>query len=755
MEKIFINILNMSISATYVIFVVIGIRFIIQKLPKIYAYLLWSVVWIRLVNPFKIESIISLVRINHQTIPEDIGYAKEPAIHSGIDFLNNTVNGSLPPVPTDVLTSVDPMQVYLFVGSTIWIWVLSLLIVYMAFTGAKTYLKLKPAVHLFDNVYETDAFKSPFVFGNRIYLTSSLAPLEREYILVHEQVHINRRDHIIKPIVFFITCIHWFNPFVWIAYILMERDMELSCDESVINHSGNDIKVSYSESLLSFAGENRVLGSCPFTFGEKATVKRIKNILSYKKQPFWVMSIAVIAICILGISLLTNPAEATPDLTFLNPENLITSVYEQESIKIDEIEHSGYTRISGSEVGKWINETHWNEKKIKSPLEITPSYVLMNLMGSDIKSEIRLYESEPTLAMILYGEQWRYYEIDETDYEDMRFLIMTRSYFEPYGETGVDQGTPAIIKSSVQVVNVNIDLLFNEIMSSPVASSNPDDYIKAHKDVYDEILSYGDLALSYCFIAFESGDQLGLKGHLMASVARDLCNDEFSEDFATGQAWYDHFVTFAIVKRDELGEEKFEKYMPNSYLLLSLREGKVSRSSIIEIPDFEYLGQDLYLDLVYKAEIQNQSSHKDRKHFFVPAVIIHEVSKEEDQIRIFATVYDAFYVLNETEVKSDSASIVPVALTYQLEGDDHYKLLKYEAAMEGGNFAASIEAFCVTPVTGKPIEGLYKKILNHYSDYGDLRDLQRENLVEHLRRHSLHGIVLVTDYDDTRIPLTD
>lgn len=745
----------MSLSASYVILVVIGIRFLIQKLPKVYAYLLWSVVWIRLVNPFKIESIMSLVRINHQTIPGDIGYAKVPAIHSGIYLLNSTVNEILPPAPTDVLVSVNPMQVYLFVGSTIWILGLSLLILYMTFTGTKTYLKLKTAIHLFDNVYVTDAFESPFVFGNRIYLTESLDAMESDYILKHEQIHINRRDHIIKPIVFLIACVHWFNPFVWIAYILMERDMELSCDESVINHSGNDIKVSYSESLLSFAGENRILGSCPFTFGEKATVKRIKNILSYKKPPFWVMIIAVIALCILGISLLTNPAEAAPDLTFLNPENLITSVYEQDLIRIDEIEHSGYTRMSGPEISKWINETHWNEKKMKSPLELTPSYVLMNLMGSDIKSEIRLYESEPTLAMILYEAQWRYYEIDEADYEAMRSLIMTRNYFEPYGETTVDQGAPETIKSSAQVVTVNIDLMFNEIMSSPAASSNPDDYIKAHKDVYDKVLSYGDLALSYCFIAFESGDQLGLKGHLMASVARDLCNDEFSEDFETGQAWYDHFVTYAIVKRDELGEEKFEKYMPNSYLLLSLREGKTSVAEIIEIPDFEYLGQDIYLDLVYKAEIQNQSPHKNRKQFFVPAVIVHEVSKEEDQIRIFATVYDAFYVLSGIEVRHDAGSVVPVALTYQVEGDGSYRLLSYETAMDGSEFATSIEGFCVTPITHKTIKGLSEEIIRHYGDYSDLSALQMSNLKEHLKRYTLHGIVLVTDYDDTRIPLTD
>ncbi|MBF4692407.1 M56 family metallopeptidase [Fusibacter ferrireducens] len=755
MEKIFINVLNMSLSASYVILVVIGIRFLIQRLPKVYAYLLWSVVWIRLVNPFKIESIISLVRINHQTIPEDIGYAKVPAIHSGIHLLNNSVNNALPPVPTDVLTSVNPMQVYLSVGSKIWIWGLNLLVVYMIFTGAKTYMKLKTAVRLFDNVYKTDAFKSPFVFGNRIYLTGSLDAMESDYILKHEQIHINRGDHIIKPIAFLVACVHWFNPFVWIAYILMERDMELSCDEGVINHSGNDIKVSYSESLLSFAGKNRILGSCPFTFGEKATVKRIKNILSYKKPPFWAMIVAFIAIGVLGISLLTTAKSQEQDSVYLKPEMLITSVYEQEKIKIDAVEYGGYTRISGTEVANWINETHWNVKKVKSPLELIPSYSLMNLMDSDKRSEIRLYESDPTLAMILYEDQWRYYEIEEADYDAMKSLIISRSYFEPYGEQVEAQSTSEPVKAPVNVVNVDIDMLFNEMMSSPATSSNPNDYIEAHPDVYEKILSYGDLALSYCFIEFEKGGQLGLKGHLMANVGKVLCNGEFDEHFETGQAWYDHFVTFAIAKRDELGEADFEKHMRSAYLLLSLREGKTVALNITEIPDFEYLGEDLYLDLVYKTEIQNQLNYKNRVQFLIPAVRVHMVSEEENQIKIFTTIYDAFYTLSETEVKNDAGSVVPVALTYQLEEDGGYKLLKYETARDGGEFTTSIETFCVTPITHKPIKGLSEKIIKHYSDYSDLRDLQRENLVAHLQRYGLHGIFLITDYDDTRIPLTD
>ncbi|GAU76616.1 M56 family metallopeptidase [Fusibacter sp. 3D3] len=660
-EKLFIGILNMSISASYVILIVIFLRWIMRKLPKIYAYVLWSVVWVRLINPFKLESVFSLVRVHHQTIPEDIGYAKIPAINSGILMLNQSINESLPPaVP---YASVNPMQIHLFIGRTIWLFGLLLLCFYMMFTVVKIYMKLKTAIHLFDNVYETDAFNSPFVFGNRIYLTASLDLSERDYILTHERIHIKRRDHIIKPIVFWIVCVHWFNPLVWIAYTLMERDMELSCDESVINHAGYEIKTSYSKSLLSFAGKNRILGSCPFTFGEKATVKRIKNILSYKKPALWVMVIALVAIVILGISLITTPSEPEPDLSFLNPENLITSVYDQEMIKIDEVELEGYTRVGDGEA----------ERR----------------------------------------------------------------------------------HSDVEVIDATVDILFEKLMASPQSSSNPNDYIEANPDVFKAILAYEDQALIYCFQSFESGDQLGLKGHLMAAVAANLCENEFSFEFSNGQAWYEHFITYAITKRSELGEADFEKHMPKAYLLLSIHEGARGAIQTIKIPDFEYLGEDPNLKLVYETEIQNQSQHKNIEQFHIPAVKVHRVSKEEDQIKIFATVYNAFYVLNGKEVKNDGGSIVPIALTYQLSSEGSYTLLEYEAAMDGGEFENSIKAFSVTPISGKPIEGLSKEIMSHYSDYSDLNTLQISNLKAHLLKYDLHEIVLITDYDDTRTPLTD
>lgn len=308
MDKLFLQIINMSITSSYVIMFVIVIRLLLKRFPKIFSYALWSVVLFRLIFPFSIEGIFSLIPVNVSSVPADIVYTAKPEINSGIAVIDNSVNNILPPATP--ISSANPMQIWIFIGEAVWLIGIFTLIVYSIYTTVKLYRNLRNANHIIDNIYETDKFKTPFVFGivrPKIFLPANLSETEKTYISLHEQTHIKRFDQVIKLISFLVTCIHWFNPLVWIAFFLMSEDMELSCDESVIKKMGNDIKKEYSSSLLFLSTGRRIIGGCPIAFGENNTKGRIKNVLNYKKHKLWVIAVVVIVIIILAVGLLTNP----------------------------------------------------------------------------------------------------------------------------------------------------------------------------------------------------------------------------------------------------------------------------------------------------------------------------------------------------------------------------------------------------------------------------------------------------------------
>lgn len=310
MDKLFLQIINMSITSSYVILFVLVIRMLLRKFPKIFSYTLWSVVLFRLVFPFSIEGMFSLVPINRSSVPVDIVYTTKPEINSGITVIDKSVNNMLP--YSTPMASANPMQIWLTIGKVVWIMGILFLIVYCIFTTVKLHKKLRNATLITDNIYETDKFMTPFVFGiirPKIYLPVNLSETEKTYITLHEQTHIKRFDHLIKLISFLVTCVHWFNPFVWIAFFLMSEDMELSCDESVIRKMGINIKREYSSSLLSLSTGKRIIGGCPVAFGENNTKVRIKNVLNYKKPKFWVIAIAIVIIIILAMGLITNPPD--------------------------------------------------------------------------------------------------------------------------------------------------------------------------------------------------------------------------------------------------------------------------------------------------------------------------------------------------------------------------------------------------------------------------------------------------------------
>lgn len=312
MTDIFIKMLNMSMTATYVALIVLLVRTFLKKSPKIFSYMLWSVVLFRLICPINFNSSLSLLRplrVSSNYVSHNMEMMRNPTINTNIVTIDSAVNNSLPTVTP--YSSVNPMQILMSFFTYTWILGIALLIIYSIYSYMKIYRRIQFATLVKDNIYETDQITTPFVFGfirPKIFLPRELQSNEREYIICHERTHIRRFDYLIKPVSFLVLTLHWFNPVMWICYYLMIKDMEMSCDESVLKKSGEDLRGDYSSSLLSLSIKQSGLLQ-PLAFGEGNIKSRIKNILNYKKPSFWTILIALIIVIAISIGLITNPID--------------------------------------------------------------------------------------------------------------------------------------------------------------------------------------------------------------------------------------------------------------------------------------------------------------------------------------------------------------------------------------------------------------------------------------------------------------
>lgn len=318
-QDIFIKLLNMSYQGGIVICFILLARYILHiiKAPKKYAYYLWLIAFVRLLCPFSFESVLSILPRETEPIKQAIVYEQIPEIHTGSTVVNQTVNNVLP--KADSVASVNPMQIIMAIGQVIWLIGIIILLVYSLLSFIRLKKRLVGSVNLSaissersdtGTIYISDHIATPFVLGffrPRIYVPSIINEQEIPYILMHEQAHIKRKDHIIKLLVFGIAVIHWFNPLVLIAYVLMNQDMEMSCDEYVMKSYKEDIRKEYATSLLNLSVGRRLILGVPLAFGEGNVKGRIKNVARYKKPLISVAICAVIGCIILGITLLTSP----------------------------------------------------------------------------------------------------------------------------------------------------------------------------------------------------------------------------------------------------------------------------------------------------------------------------------------------------------------------------------------------------------------------------------------------------------------
>ena len=311
MSAVFLKVLNMSMTASWLILAVVLTRLILKKAPKWIPCLLWGLVAIRLICPFSFESVLSLIP-SSETIPANIALQPEPAINSGITIVNEAVNPvvaeSFTPAPTD---SANPLQIVIPVAAILWIAGIVIMLGYALISYLKLKKSLSVCVPAGERILACDEVKAPFILGvfrPVIYVPSSMSGKTLAHVIRHEKAHLQRHDHWWKPLGFLLLSVYWFNPLCWIAYILLCRDIEMACDEKVIRDMDKDDMAAYSQALLDCSFPRKRIAACPLAFGEVGVKERIKGVLNYKKPAFWIIVIAVAACVVTGVCFLTNPA---------------------------------------------------------------------------------------------------------------------------------------------------------------------------------------------------------------------------------------------------------------------------------------------------------------------------------------------------------------------------------------------------------------------------------------------------------------
>lgn len=356
MENIFLHLLKMSLTAGLLVVVVLLLRVVFCKAPRWIHCLLWALVAVRLLCPITLESSLSLMPDTNaafSVITEQISTPQEepdtPVVDNAVTdtpVVNTPVTNTpvvdtpvvdTPVVDTPVVTpnpntppsasvgtpttnvavsaptpeaSVDPWQVAVAVASYVWLAGVVLLAAYAVFTTLRLHRQVREAARLSGRVWCCDHIRSPFILGvfrPRIYLPSDLDGVARDSVIAHEQAHLHRRDHWWKPLGFLLLMVHWFNPLMWVAYILLCRDIEAACDERVVRDMTAPDRKTYSEVLLACSAPRRLVSACPLAFGETSVKSRVKSVLSYKKPTIWIIVAALLVSTVAGVCLLTDP----------------------------------------------------------------------------------------------------------------------------------------------------------------------------------------------------------------------------------------------------------------------------------------------------------------------------------------------------------------------------------------------------------------------------------------------------------------
>ncbi len=401
MTDLFLEVINRSINAGWLVLVIAALRPMLKKTPKWIHVLLWGIVAFRLLCPVTLESAYSLLP-SSQTIPEDIMMAPIPTIDSGVSSINQVVNPilaqSFTPNPA---ASANPLQIWLPIGAAVWCVGMAVMGLYTAISYLRLRRKVATAVIIGDNIYQSEAVASPFLLGllrPRIYLPFVLSSEDMAHVIAHEQMHIRRKDHWWKPLGFILLTITWFHPLMWMAYILLCRDIELACDEAAVKNLSPLERADYSQALLDQSIRRRTIAACPLAFGEVGVKQRVKNVLHYKKPAFWVVVLGLVLCMVVAFTFLTDPhGDVWLDKLHSLKNGQITTIFHEEVQGSQSLGATFYTR------------EHQNLHRILP--------ILNKAAGTPIPQPLLLWNEEKVdlitifLDPSLWGEEAKFYNV--------------------------------------------------------------------------------------------------------------------------------------------------------------------------------------------------------------------------------------------------------------------------------------------------------------------------------------------------------
>lgn len=404
MEAVFLKLLHMGASASWLILAVLILRPILRKAPRWVFCLLWALVALRLICPISLESRLSLM----------------PGSNTITDFTAG-------PIYTGGASVFAPSASYLegpsrtAIAAIVWIVGANALVLYGWFSSLRIRLSVREAVRLEENAFLCDWVKSPFILGvlkPKIYLPSDLKKNQIPYVLAHERAHLKRRDHWWKPAGFVLLAVYWFNPLIWVAYILLCRDIEMACDEAVVEDMSIEGKKAYSMTLIQCSSPRSPIAACPLAFGEISVKRRVKNVLNFRKPAFWILTVSAVAASLLIVSFLTDPKTVLPDKSFLNYENLAALANQQEDIEATL--RGRNTSISGSDLAAFLEQAQWAETEPPTP---APNGDLTIHFYDFL--ELRFFSDRQDLAQIICGEDSRYYAIPDGQFTQVKDLLLS------------------------------------------------------------------------------------------------------------------------------------------------------------------------------------------------------------------------------------------------------------------------------------------------------------------------------------------
>ena len=367
MNVLFLKIINMSISASWLVMAVLILRLVLKKAPKWVNVLLWGIVAVRLICPFSFESALSLIP-SADTFPEKAISGPSFDVQTGITPVDNRINDYLGDRYFEGVTvPANNGNHMMNILSIVWTIGILLLIAYTVISYWRLHREIDTAVRYKDNLFQSENVSSPFVLGlikPRIYLPFNMNGQDLEHVVAHEQTHIRRKDHWWKPLGFLLLTIHWFNPFMWLSYVLLCRDIELACDEKVIRELGNEQRADYTQALVACSVNRRTIAACPLAFGEVGVKERVKSVMNYKKPAFGIVILAVIACVGVAVCFLTNPITADDhfgaEIYEPTPSEQIDEKYDNEEFVITKLHYENLD-------GEWVSEGY----TYKYRLEIT------------------------------------------------------------------------------------------------------------------------------------------------------------------------------------------------------------------------------------------------------------------------------------------------------------------------------------------------------------------------------------------------